>query len=219
MIHAVQYEIYLTTKLDYFNDILPICIEIRRMLKYSEVIINLHESKYKIVVFGYEKFTNRFNVCSLHSIKYQDILNKLSKTNCCITYEDQLYTNVKIYKNKIKHCPANQIPIDKDKYSELEHAYSEIETALNSYKKYENFTQCEIEILEYEKIKLHDVLEIQRCVQNEKNFNKLIAIEKELTNIELSQEETDILNKILNHPTLNGIVDFHGFNLVEIAKA
>jgi hypothetical protein len=218
MIHAVQYEISLTTKLDYFNDILPICIDIRRMLKYSEVPMNIYENKHKIIVFGHEKFAHRFNICSLHSSKYQSILNKLSSTNCCITYEDQLYTNVKIYKNKIKHNPENQTPIDKEKFNELENAYNEIETSLNSYKKYEIFTQSEIQKLEYDKIKLHDVLEIQRCVQNEKYFNKLIAIEKELTNIELSEEENNILQKVLNHPKLNGIIEFHGFNLVELKK-
>ena len=217
MQHTVQYEIYLTKQLDYFNDILPICIEIRKMLKYSEVVVNLYESKYKIVVFSHEKFTNRFNQCSPHSLKYQITLNNLWKTNYPITYEDKLYLNVKLYKNKIKHNPQNQIAIDPDEYNKLTNIFNELNKITGAYDKYLTYTEKEIEKLESEKQKIFDILEIQNLIQesNSKYYNKVKAIETELTNIELSEEENNILQKVLNHPTLNNIIEFHGFNLVE----
>jgi len=217
MQHTVQYEIYLTKQLDYFNDILPICIEIRKMLKYSEVVVNLYESKYKIVVFSHEKFTNWFNHCSPHSLKYQTTLNNLWKTNYPITYEDKLYSNIKLYKNKIKHNPQNQIAIDPDEYNKLTNIFNELNKITGAYDKYLTYTEKEIEKLESEKQKIFDILEIQNLIQesNLKYYNKVKAIETELTNIELSEEENNILQKVLNHPTLNNIIEFHGFNLVE----
>ena len=218
MLHVVQYEIYLTKELDYFNDILPICIEIRKMLKYSEVVVNLYESKYKIVVFSYEKLANRFNKCSTHSLKYQTILNNLWKTNYPITYEDKLYSDVKLYKNKIKHNSQNQIAIHPDEYINLTNTYNELNKIINTYDKYLNYTEKEIEKLESEKQKIFDILEIQNLIQetNAKYYNKIKAIESELTNIELSEEENAMLQRVLNHPTLNNIIEYHGFNLVEI---
>jgi hypothetical protein len=219
MQNGVQYEIYLTKQLDYFNDILPICIEIRKMLKYSEVVINIYESKYKIIVFGHEKFTKRFLKCSPHSLKYQTTLNKLWKTNYPITNEEKLYSNVKIYKNKIKHIPENQIPIDLEKYLQIENMYQDIKKALDPHTRYLHYTLEEIEQLERDSIKLYDILEIQRIVQNpSKLYNHIVSVEKELTNIELSEEENNIIQKVLNHPTLINIIESHGFNLVEEVK-
>ena len=129
-----------------------------------------------------------------------------------------MYSNVKLYKNKIKHNPQNQIAIDPDEYNNLTNTYNELNKIINTYDKYLNYNEKEIEKLESEKQKIFDILEIQNLIQetNAKYYNKIKAIESELTNIELSEEENAMLQRVLNHPTLNNIIEYHGFNLVEI---
>ena len=55
--------------------------------------------------------------------------------------------------------------------------------------------------------------QIQTIIVNPEYYNKIISMEQELTNIELTQEELDLIKAVENHPTLDGLIKFSGFNL------
>ena len=52
--YGVQYEIYLNKKLDLYNDILPICIDVRKM-------ITLDEKVNKLIIFNYNELDKRLS--------------------------------------------------------------------------------------------------------------------------------------------------------------
>jgi hypothetical protein len=55
--------------------------------------------------------------------------------------------------------------------------------------------------------------QIQPIIANPEYYNKIISMEQELTNIELTQEELDLIKAVETHPSLAGLIKFSGFNL------
>ena len=56
--YGVQYEIFLNKELDLYNDILPICIHVRKMISLEK--IDRNSEQYKLVIIPHEELKKRF---------------------------------------------------------------------------------------------------------------------------------------------------------------
>jgi hypothetical protein len=201
--YGVYYIIVLTQPIDYYDDLLPICIANRHDLK--------ERGKNKICIFNERIFDKRLckeEMTSFKSAMFELNFNSLRYNHTSPTCRDtltDLYVNYDcfIYSNFIKH---NNIEVMSDEEFD------------NLTLKYENFnneggkdmSNDEYLIAHHE---LNKSFLIQTVLKN-KNFDKVVELEKKLTNIELTEEEKTLINNIVSHPKLNGIIKYHGFELV-----
>ena len=130
-------------------------------------------------------------------------------------FEEFKYFDVKIYKNLIKHNKNLPHPISSKELELLEESYK-IRRRIyegNDYRtKYSEKEQIEFN---YECLNLSEQLYIQRIISNPEYFEEIKEIERKLTDIELTDGEKDLINSVINHPKLDGLIDCHCINLID----
>ena len=212
--YGVQYEIYLNKELDLFNDILPICIDVRKMISLEK--INKDSNQYKLVIIPYKELDKRFEKRE-HVRKYIESLNKLSYSeiefNRKFNPELLKYYDVKIYKNFLK-CFKFPEPYTQEELEKLEKCFNNL---IDIYKS-ENYWYKPIEEknqIDEKQFTLGKILKIQRIISNPEYFQEIKEIEQKLTNIELTEEEKKLVQKVLSHPKLEEAIEFNGINLID----
>jgi hypothetical protein len=207
--YSARYEIYLTKPLDLYNDFLPICSSIRYMLKYIQMGKDGIDG-YKIIIIDTANLDKRFTTRPIAN-SYARALDTIDYSYKTVTREKDPtmfeYQDVFIYANKIKHQNQEDnlfIPIKKEQLEELKIRLEEIIDISSGLR--DNVLQ-----LEYNKI--FKTIQIQPIIANPEYYNKIISTEQELTNIELTQEELELIKAVETHPSLAGLIKFSGFNL------
>ena len=212
--YSARYEIYLTKPLDLYNDILPICSSVRYMLKYIQMVKDGID-EYKLIIIDTENLNKRFitrpiaksYACALDTIEYSYNDKTVTRENEPTMFE---YQDVFTYANKIKHQNAPVI-MSTMELDDLKIRLKEIRDILDkqSDKKSEN----DFKALTLEYNQLFKTKQIQPIIANPEYYNKIISMEQELTNIELTQEELYLIKAVETHPSLAGLIKFSGFNL------
>jgi len=62
-------------------------------------------------------------------------------------------------------------------------------------------------------LKLTELLKIQYIISDNEYYQKIIEIEKNITNIKLTKEEL-LINTVMKHPKLEGLIEYSHFELV-----
>jgi hypothetical protein len=205
--YSVQYEIHLTKQLDLYNDILPICSSIRCMLTYVNN---------KIILISRNQLDNRYTkkpmatsyACALDTIEYEYNNKIFTREKEPTMFE---YKDVWTYANKIKNQDT-PIIISTVELDKLNNRLKEIQNIYDNQTCVEpkpNFSELS---LEYNQIV--QTIQCQFVLANPEYYEKIISIEQELTNIELTQEEIDLIKSVETHPTLAGLIKFSGCTLV-----
>jgi len=212
--YGVQYVIYLDEEVDFFNDILPICMDVRHMIEYVKMS---NANKSKLILFSDTTFYERFSTIPLAK-KYVSCLTEHSYSYIDKTSDVKKYQDVKMYNNSIKYSekvdPYTEEMYDtlKNKIQELTNLYSLLQQESEDYSKedYSNMSKIRTEL-----IQLSDKQSIQDFIKNKAYFEEIKEIEKDITNIELTDEEKDIISRIINHPKLEGKYSAHGMMLID----
>jgi hypothetical protein len=212
--YGVQYEIYLNKELDLFDDVLPICIDVRKMISLEK--INNNSNQYKLVIIPYtglgKRFEKRENVRkymkSLDEISYNHQITR--KTNP----ELFKYQDVKNYTNYIKYSEHLETYTE-EQFQKLEHRVEELSSKYNELDYWEKYSPFERKNFDIERSILLTVLPVQRILRNNEYFEEIKEIELELTNIELTDGEKELITRILGHPKLEGAIQCHGINLID----
>jgi len=212
--YGVQYEIYLNKKLDLFNNILPICIDVRKMISLEKVDKN--SDQYKLVIIPYRELDKRFEKReNVH--KYVENLDKLSYRS--FEYDRKShsevfkYYDVKMYKSLIKYNDQH-VAYTQEQLKECKKRFEDIKDMYDS-EDFWNKSNEERKEIDIEQGKLRQILNIQNVISNPEYFDEIKQIEKELTYIELTDGEKELINKVLSHPKLEGSIYCHGINLIE----
>ena len=212
--YGLQYEIYLNKELDIFNDILPICIDVRKMIFLEKVDKN--SDQYKLVIIPYRELDKRFEKRE-NVRKYVENLDKLSyrsfKYDRKSHSEVFKYYDVKMYKSLIKHN-EHPVPYSQEQLKECEKRFEDIKEIYNS-EDFWNKSNEERNEIDIEQGKIRQILNIQHVISNPEYFDEIKQFEKELTDIELTDGEKELINKVLSHPKLEGSIYCHGINLIE----
>lgn len=209
MVHGydveLQYEIFLKHSLDYFDDVLPICIEVRELIKLEKQ--KCYEDKWKLVLYSNDKLKkhceNNEKIKKHKSLLINILYNPPKRGES--SEEQYLYNDVLIYKNKIKHNTSWKILSDE----EFENVVKQKKILKSSYDNDENMVSWS------KYVELCGIHEIQKIVKNTEYFHRIVEIEKEMTNVELPEDYIETIQKVLSHPTLVGNVEWHGVNVNE----
>ena len=179
--YGVQYEIYLNKEISLWDDVLPICSYVKKMLTLEKV--KGYKDKYKLVVIPYNDFDKRLKnndeiYCYIHSveiIKNNGIMDREKYR------EDFKYYDVEVYKNYIKHT--------NHELNNLSENLEILGTIRDS--------------------------EIEKIIENREYLKEIKELEQNITNIELTDIEKEIINMVMNHPNLKGTIESHGINIIE----
>ena len=212
--YGVQYEIYLNKELDLYNDVLPICMDVRQMISLEKT--DKHSNQYKLVVIPYKELDKRF-VKRGHITKYMESLNEISY-NHQITRKTHpelfKYYDVNIYAKHVKHS-EDILPYTEETFEKLENRLEELSSKYKELDYWEKYSNQERKDFDIEGGILMDVLKVQRIIRNKEYFEEIKQIERELTNIELTDGEKELIQKVISHPKLVGAIGRHGIHLID----
>lgn len=208
-IYYIQYIIKLKKKIDYFEDLIPICISNKHMLSFCD------NDNTKICVYGFNNFIKYKNKdldelflhCNNYFIEKDLDLNfyeiRKNKTEKCLLYNDVFFYS--------KHIKGLTIEMNtKEQYNEIKTNYLKMFEILKN----NDFNTSLININEYRQL-IHDIT-IQIIIYDGDYLQKIIDIEKTITNFELNEEMTKLKNNILLHEKINDLVVFDGFEITKI---
>lgn len=209
--YGVQYEIFLNKEIDLYNDVLPICIDVRKMISLEKI-----DNYYKLVIIPYKELDERFEKRE-HVRKYMKSLDEISY-NYQITRKSNpeafMYYYVKIYAKHIKYSEGFE-PYTDDMFEKLENKVQELSSKYNEVDYWEKYSSEEIKKFDIERGILMDVLKIQQIIRNNDYYEEIKEIEQELTDIKLTDGEKELIDKVLTHPKLEGTIKCHGINLID----
>jgi hypothetical protein len=219
MIHGIdfgiQYEIKLTTPVDLYNVIMPICIEIRNVLKYN--ITNIDKVN-KLIIIPSKNLDDRFQqkkygkkyIHNRSLLRYND--NNINRITNPHIFK---YYDVKVFNDYIKNNHNLPEKISKEVLDVLEKRFNQLMDMYNDVDYIKKYSQEERFILSNERNELNKIIKIQRVLLDVDYYNEIIKIYENLTDIELNLEEQNLINSVLTHPKLNCFIDNHGFSLVD----
>ena len=213
--YGAQYEIYLNKQVDFYNDILPIWMSVRERIEYE--LSKIGNGKCKLVIIPYQKLDRRF-VKLEHTENYVSANDKITFNHSLTrknNSEEFKYYDVKNYKNLIKHFNNLQEPISIAELELLEETYETVRKNCYDADFWNKYSEKEQMEFNTERADLLAKLNIQRIIARPEYFEEIVRLEKSLTDIVLSDKENELVQKVLNHPKLDGLIESHGINLIE----
>lgn len=177
--------------------------------------IDKNSDNYKLVIIPYRELDKRFEKRE-HVREYIRCLNEISY-NHQITRksnpEEFKYYDVKVYTQHIKHSEELE-PYKDEMFEKLENRVQELSSKYNELDYWEKYSSEEKKDFDIERGILMDVLKFQRIIRNKDYYEEIKQIERELTDIELTDREKELVTCVLEHPNLQGKISSHGINLI-----
>lgn len=194
--YSVQYEIRLNNSVDLYNVVLPICSHVRRMIRLVDGNI--------LVLIDQQELSKRFYSIPMAS-DYIRAIDTLRYTVDENKFAPELvqYMDVKKYSEKFKFTDvlSTSHPLDPLILAEKKHRLQ--------YLSHHYLAEVKDEYME-----LVNVVDVQSIISSPTYCQHIIDMERELTNIVLTQDEMDFIQSVESHPSLAGLIQFSGINLV-----
>ena len=171
-IFGIRSIIKLNKYFDYYNDILPLCIELKHMIKYNK-------KQNTLIIFS-KCFDDRFYNKSI----YKKIINSIKKND----------SNILIWKDVLNYSLNYKHNNEVNKYSndDLYHMNNRFIEIQNNYAELPDDISAEYK-------ELFPIIEYYNMISNKDRFEKIKNLEKELIYIPLNNDEKEVLNIIKNH--------------------
>ena len=213
--YGIQYEIYLTKEIDFYDDLLPIWVNARARIEMEK---DKNSGKYKLIVIPYKQFDKQLYNNSLFN-KY---IKENDEASFCRKYETEQeliskkFVMVTHYNSYVKHNSNLPEPLSEEDYNLLLESYQEINSKLTENAGIINgLSNKEWNELETERTDLFNRLKVQRIIHNQEYFEEIKNLEKELTEqVILSNEQNELVNKVLTYTKLEGLISWHGLSLI-----
>ena len=213
--YGIQYEIRLTKKLDFYNDLLPIWMDVRARI---EIENDKQTGQFKLIVIPYQEFNQQ-----LYNNK---LFNSYVRENDEASYSREYKTERELilkkflmvthYNRYIKHNSDLPVPISEQEYKILLESWQKLcDIEAENQGIINGLSQKEWNELEEERTDLFNRLKVQRIIHNKEYYDEIINLEKELTEqVSLSEEQNQLIQKVLTHPNLQGLISWNGLSLV-----
>lgn len=212
--YGIQYEIHLTKELDYYDDLLPIWIDLRTQIQPEK---DRHTGNYKLIVIHYNDFSPQLNRNSLFHCYIRENDQYKYNRQMDICEEDYLRSNqfvmVKLYEKTIKHLTSLPEPITKEEFDRLVAEKHQLDNISLSGR---NLSQEEWKEHDKKVNEISKQLKIQMFIYDPEYFQEIINLKKKLLDqVTFSEEQNERIKKIITHPKLEGIISWHGLTLVD----
>lgn len=209
--YLIQYEIYLTEEIDYFDKFLPICISIRKQIILEK---DKYNGMWKLIVLFNNELEKRFCLNPLCDEFIQNLFQTRPSYENNINKKDNLdmskYYDTYMYSLYILHTSIK--PVTQEELQKTEERFIFIKNEIN----YNNMlSDKELGLYFKEESELRNNLKIHRILTNTEYFEEIKVLYNNLTNIELKNDEKNLIEQVISHPNLNGIISNKGFRLIE----
>lgn len=168
-IFGIRCIIKLNKYFDYYNDILPLCIELKHMIKYNK--------KHNILIVFSKCFEDRFYSKTI----YKKIINSIKNNDSNILiWKDVLNYSINYkHNNEVNKYTNDELYHMNNRFTEIQNNYAELPDDISA---------------EYKE--LFPIIEYYNMISNKDRFEKIKNLEKELIYIPLNNDEKEILNII-----------------------
>jgi hypothetical protein len=212
--YGIQYEIHLTREIDYYDELLPIWINVRAKIEMEK---DKKTGNYKLIVIPYNNFCNQlfknelFNSYVRENDKYS--FSSVNNKNNEEYIKNNKFLMVRLYENNIRFETLLPEPITKEEFNQLiiERKQLEFEELSNVNKSQDQWREHYTKYNENFRI-----LKVQRIIHDKEYFEEIKSLHKQLLDqIILSEEQKKLIENVLLNPKLEGIISWHGLTLVE----
>ena len=180
-IFGIRSIIKLNKYFDYYNDILPLCIELKHMIKYNK-------KQNTLIIFS-KCVDDRFYNKSI----YKKIINSIKKIDSNILiWKDVLNYSLNYkHNNEVNKYSNDDLYHMNNRFIEIQNNYAELPDDISS---------------EYKE--LFPIIEYYNMISNKDRFEKIKNLEKELIYIPLNNDEKEVLNIIKNHIKFKDYIEY-----------
>jgi hypothetical protein len=216
MVHGqsynVEYIIKLDREVDYFDDILPVSIDTRTLFKFTK------NNTLKLVIINSSKFEIR--KINKYFVEYMNCLDRVAYHDVHLNERAEFpdvfkYYDVKVYNNFI-HFEKDVQPMPRQEFENLVSYAEELHKLYNAHmNNYKDEDELDYDNIRKKINSTENILMIQRIVNNPEYFSEIKDLYNKITDIELTDEEKELIHKVVTHPKLNGVIASHGFNLFD----
>jgi hypothetical protein len=171
-----------------------------------------YNGRCKLIIIPYKDFDKQLYKNTLFN-KYVDENNALrySKELTEEEMRELLFFNVHQYSLFIKHNLNLPEKISNDEFKKLAESWKIIQDKTIAF-----LSEKECIEIETERNDLFYKLKYQRIMHDPEYFEKIVNLEKQLTEqVSLTEYQNKLIQNILSHPKLEGLIGWHGLNLVE----
>jgi hypothetical protein len=215
--YGIQYEIYLNKHIDFYNDLLEIWSSVRVRI---EMETDKYNGKTKLIVIPNKIFDRQLDSNSL----FKEYVSQLNKVY--YDFHRKLYTEEEIidlkffmvseYSKLIKHNDSLPNPLAEYEFNRLINLWREIQDKDCNEEFWKNVSDEELKEFETEYEYIYNSLKYQKIIHNSEYFTEIKMLEEKLTNqVILSAEQNELVQKVLSHPKLDGLVSWHGLSLCQ----
>ncbi len=189
-IYDIRCIIKLNNYFDYYNDILPLCIELKLMITYIK-------DRNILVIFS-KSFNNRFYDKPIYktfieSIQEFDSVNYTNNDEVLIWKDVLNYSLNYKYNNEFDKYNGEELYYMNNRFIEIENNYDLLKLPDDISSEYGE---------------LFPVIEYYHIISNKDRFEKIKNLEKEFVYIELNNEEKEVLDFIKNHPKFKDYIEY-----------
>ena len=202
--YSIQYEIHITKEIDFYDDLLPIWMEVRSRIEMEK---DKQTGNYKLIVIHYDEFYQQLRNNSLFQ-SYSSENDKMSKNFELFDFRKLKYIAVRQYEKFIRHNSGLPEPITKEEFEQLCIEKLYIEKSL--------FSEELCLELERKYAEICKQFKIQRIIHDPEYFEEIKTIHKQLLElVHFNEEQRERIQKVICHPKLEGIISWHGLKLVD----
>jgi hypothetical protein len=210
--YGIQYEIHLTKEIDFYNDLLPIWMDVRSRIEMEK---DKHTGNYKLIIISHREFEKQLLNSSIFKSYIREnnsiAFDKLNRSDDEI--RQLKYVMVNLYEKIIKNNTDLPEPITKEKYNKLVMEWNEIER--NSWM-HDEMTDDEWREYNIKQFNICKQLKTQRIIHDLEYFDEIKSLYKELLEqVSFTEEQSKIIEKVISHPKLDSIISRHGLTLVD----
>jgi hypothetical protein len=206
--YGIQYEIFLTKAMDFFDDLLPIWMKLRVRIEMEQ---DKETGMYKLIVIPHKEFDKCLSKSELFW-SYMGENEGIKRMQNEEYLRTQKLAMVRQYEKYIRHNANLPKPITQEEFNQL----SIEKYNLEQQGVYGNMSQAEWR--EHD-IKYNDVfhqLQIQRIIHDPDYFEEIKKLHSQLlAQIDFTEEHKELIQNIISHPKLDGIIRWHGLTLVD----
>ena len=211
--YGIQYEIFLTKEIDFYDDLLPIWMEVRSRI---EIVKDKQTGNYKLIVITYHDLSRQLRNNSLFE---SYIIENDKISNGCKVCDNEFlrkfkFVMVRQYEKFIRHKTSLPEPITKEEFEKLCIEKNSLDNKL----------EWGADILSLEKSlenerKYSEIckqLQIQRIIHDPEYFQEIKSLHTQLIEqVSFDEKQRECIQKIISHPKLNGVISWHGLTLVD----
>jgi hypothetical protein len=207
--YGIQYEVFLSKEIDFYDDLLPIWIETRARIEMKK---DGEAGIYKLIVIPYDEIDKQLHKNALFSSYVRENDECLYKKQ----YEECLRTKkfamVGQYEKMIRHNTNLPEPITREEFNQLSIQMQK----LQHKGLYGNLSQEEWREHDRKYTEIYNQLQVQRIIHDPEYFQEIKDLHTQLLDqVSFDDEQIERIKKVISHPKLEGIISWRGLRLVD----